>query len=215
MYSDIVIIATTAFFLADALTESLHNVNFRVYVVNNDKDLLARLKTAYPRFIFIEQCFLNSGTDEYIHKILQLNHSLHIVIWSASDIAPLAATRFIYAGAESFFSLRDTGDHIEKILGSIAMGKTYCPADVSAVLDSECSPPIIGVPLSNKEIQIMKLFDRSDKNIANELSISVHTVAFHKTNIYKKCGMKRKKEVLGYAVDHGIIPRNGTASKEQ
>jgi DNA-binding NarL/FixJ family response regulator len=123
---------------------------------------------------------------------------LHIVIWTASDIKPFTVARFIHAGAESYLSLRDTGDNIENALTLISRGKRVCPKDVEAALDCDFSMPIFDVPLTKRELQIIRLFGNTDKEIARILSISVHAVVYHKTNIYKKCGMKRKNEVLEY-----------------
>ena len=205
MIHNSVVIASTAGFLADSLREKLHDADFRVLVAGNDIELSSKIKTFYPRFIFIEQCFINNTTDEYVEKIMKSNINLHIVIWTVSDILPLAAARFIHAGAESFFSLRDTGENIEKIISRIANGKTYCPDDVEAVLDSDWGEPIFGVPLSKREIQIIKLYRYSDKVIAEKLSITVSTVKYHKTNIYRKVGGIRKNEVITIAVRKGII----------
>ena len=205
MINNSVIIASNAGFLVDMLREKMHDVDFRVIVANNDEDLSARLKISYFRFVFIEQCFSAKGTDDYLHRIMKSYRNSRIVIWTASDIPPNEAARYIHAGAESFFSLRDSRENVEKILNHIAMGKTYCPDDVEAVLDSDCSIPIFGVPLTDREIQIVKLFGYVDKEIARRLTVSVHTVVYHKTNIYKKCPGKRKNEILREAVKKGII----------
>ena len=204
-----IVIASTAGFLINPLREKLHEVDYRVFVVSNDNDLWTRVNSSYPRYIFIENCFYNKGTDVYIQKIKRLNENLRIVIWTCSDFLPSAAARFIYAGAESFFSMRDTEDNIEKIInGIVILGKKYCPDDVSKVFNSDIYAPLIGVPFTNREIQIIKLMDRKDTEIARELNITIHAVKFHKANISRKCGEKRKNEIIKYAVKHGIINAN-------
>ena len=199
------VIASNAGFLVEALYNKLCDINFKVYLASNDKDLTTRIKFNFPRFIFLEHCFSADDTDNYIHKIIKVFRSLHIIIWTAFEIKPIEAARFIHAGAESFFSLRDSRENVEKILNRIAMGKTYCPDDVEAVLESDCSIPIFGVSLTDREIQIVKLFGYTDREIARRLTVSVHTVVYHKTNIYKKCPGKRKNEILREAVKKGIV----------
>jgi DNA-binding CsgD family transcriptional regulator len=76
---------------------------------------------------------------------------------------------------------------------------------VEAVLDNENSIPIFGVPITKRELQIIRLFNKSDKEIAEILSVSISTVNFHKSNIYKKCAGKRKNEILSEAIGKGII----------
>jgi len=205
MFNNIVIIASDAGFLIDTLREKLHDAGFKVMVAGNDSDLNAKIKIMYPRYIFLEECFLENRTDEFVNKIMKVYRQLHIVIWAACKIKPMAAARFIHAGAESFFSLRENGDSVEKILAAIAGGRRYCSADVEAVLDNENSIPIFGVPITKRELQIIRLFNKSDKEIAEMLSISISTVNFHKSNIYKKCTGKRKNEILSEAIGKGII----------
>jgi len=205
MINNSVVIASTAGFLVDILSEKLHDVNFRVYIADNDKDLFLRINNYFPRFIFIEQCFLNDVTDEYIYKIKRTNENLRIVIWTASDITLFSAARFINAGAESFFSLREKSEKVNKIINCINSGETYCPESVLKVCHIESSMPIFGVPLTDREIQIIKLFDKKDIEIAKALSLSIQTINYHKAKIFRKCGCKRKSEIIKYVVKQGII----------
>jgi len=206
MINNSVIIASNAGFLVDMLREKMHDVDFRVIVANNDEDLSARLKISYFRFVFIEQCFSAKGTDDYLHRIMKSHRNSRIVIWTASDIPPNEAARYIHAGAESFFSLRDTTENLKKILMKITSGLRYCPENIEAALENDNSTPIFDVPLTKREIQIIRLFGYEDKEIAKKLSLSIHTVVFHKTNIYRKFPGKRKNKILSEAIKKGIIP---------
>jgi len=205
MKNNSVVIASTAGFLVDVLSEKLHDVNFRVYTASNDKDLFFRINNFFPRFIFIEQCFYNDVTDEYVNKIKRTNRNLRIVIWTASDVTPFSVARLINAGAESFFSLRDKSENVNKIINSIMLGETYCPDSVLKVCNVENSMPIFNVPLTKREIQIIKLFDKKDIEIAKALSLSIQAINYHKAKIFRKCGYKRKSEIIKYVVKQGII----------
>jgi DNA-binding NarL/FixJ family response regulator len=204
--NNIVVIASTAGFLVDSLRDKLRDFDFRTIVANNDSELKQRINTVYPRYIFLEHCFMKNCTDEYLQKIIKSNHNLHVVIWTASEIAPVTAARFFHAGAESYFSLRETGDKIDNIFKLFLFGKTYCPSDIEGIINTEISLPIIGAPLTDKEIQIMKLIDKSDKEIAETLRITINTLYFHKKNIYKKLGKNRKQELVSEAIRMKIIP---------
>jgi len=202
---NIVIIASNAGFLVDILRDLLRDIGFKTLVANNDIDLIERIKTVYPRYVFLEHCFMKNATGEYLKKIMKSYHNLHIVMWTASELTADAAARFIYAGAESFISLRDKYENVENIFNRILIGKTYYSADVEAILGTEKSIPIIGVPLTGREIQVLRLIDKSDKEISKILLISVSTVYFHKTNIYKKLGITCKRELVSYANKHNYI----------
>jgi len=208
MINNSVVIASTAGFLVDMLSEKLQGINFRVYIASNDKDLFLRINNNYPRFIFIEQCFCNDVTDKYVHKIKKTNENLRIVIWTASDITPFNAARFIHAGAESFFSLREKSENVNKILHRFMLGDIYFPANVAKACNSDITIPIFNVPLTDKEIQIIKLLHLPDKQIAEKLCKDFKTVCYHKQNIFKKLGVKNRSAVINWAKDNGISSDN-------
>jgi len=207
MRNNSVIIATNANFLANILKEKLQDAELQVFVAETDNELTNKIKAAFPSLIFLEHCFQGYGTDSFIQKMVKRNRNVRIAVWAVSELKPLAAARFIMAGAESFFSLRGTENHIETILYRIAGGRHYCPADVEAILDKESSCPAIGEELTNREIQVMKLSadGQSNQEVADILSVTVHTVKFHRANIYRKCGGNKAIDILRNGLKRGIF----------
>jgi len=205
MGNNSVIIASTAGCLVTMLCDMLRDTGFRVLITNNDNDLIHIIKTSYPRYIFIEHCFMDNTTDSYIQKIIKAHSSLHIVIWTADELSGDEAARFIYAGAESFFTLREKYEKIEAIFNRFLMGKKYCPDVVEALLVQEKTVPIIGVPLTNREMEIVKLCKKKDREIADFLSMALNTVLCHKVRIYRKLGIHSKVELVSYAKDNSYI----------
>lgn len=63
------------------------------------------------------------------------------------------------------------------------------------------------VPLTAQEIKITELtaWGLTAKEIADKLSISIHTVNTHRKNIFKKINVKNSSELVMYAVKNGII----------
>jgi len=206
MINNSVVIASTGGFLADMLSKKLGDVYSRVFIAGNDKDLFSRINSYFPKFIFIEHCFYNNVTDEYVYKIKRKNENLRIVIWTAYDITAFNAARFIHAGAESFFSLREKSEKVNIIINRISLGETYYPDDVAKACNSDISIPIFDVPLTDKEIQIIKLLHLPDKQIAKILCVDFKTVCYHKQKIFKKLGVKNRSAVIKWATDQGITP---------
>ena len=202
-----VIIATKAGLLADVLGEKLRDAGLHVCVARNDIDLEDKIKAVFPRFIFLEHCFHGYGTDVFVQRMVKQNRGLRVVVWSASEVKPLAAARFIAAGAESYFSLRDTDSRIESIVCRIAGGRYYYPADVEAALDRDCAYPAVGEDLTLREVEVIKMSVKglSNKEIGDALSMSLHTVKFHKANIYRKCGGNTAVDILRNGIARRII----------
>jgi len=211
MMNNSVIIASTADFLVDTLRNKLKDLNLRVFTACNEKDLYNTINSTFPRLIFIEHCFCGYDTDNYISNTLKFNQNLHFVIWTVYEINPVNAARFIHAGAESFISFRDTVENVENTLFKISEGQKCCPSDVREALKSDKNIPIFNIPLTPRELQIIKLFGFEDKEISKQLSIAIQTVYYHKNNIFRKLGLKRKNEVLEFVIRNGILTQNDFA----
>jgi two-component system nitrate/nitrite response regulator NarL len=204
-----VIIATNASILADLLGVKLRDNGLRVFTASTDAELTDKIKTVYPRFVFIENCFHGNGTDVFIQKITRQNRNLNIAVWAACELKPSVAARYIVAGAESFFSLRDTDKNIDEILFRITSGKPFCPCDVDEVLNSDIAYPVIGEGLTKREIEIVKLTvsGKTNEEIGKIISVSLASVKFHKSNIYRKCGGKNIADIMRYGIIHGVITK--------
>jgi DNA-binding NarL/FixJ family response regulator len=208
MRNNSVIIATGADFLADTLKDILRDLDTGiVFVVRDEDELLARIKNSYPRCVFLENCFREQATEEYVQRLTRRYRDLRIAVWSASTVRPVIAARYIFAGAESYFSLRDTDKDIGDVLGYILRGRHYCPGTVREILDKGSYVPRIGKGLTAREVEIAKLSvsGQSNREIADVLGIRLPTVKQHKANIYRKCGGNSPVDILRYGLTRGII----------
>jgi two-component system NarL family response regulator len=207
MRSNGVIIATKAVFLADTLRDKLQNLDvYPVLTVRDEQALAGRIQEGYPRFVLMENCFHEQATEEYILRLLKRYRDLRIVVWSASEVKPAITAPYILAGAESFFTLRDTDERIDNILGRIMAGRRYCPAEAEAVIEGS-RLPVIGKGLTLREIEVVKLCidKKSNREIAATLGVKPSTVKAHKLHIYQKCGGSTLIDILRYGMSRGII----------
>jgi DNA-binding NarL/FixJ family response regulator len=203
-----VIIATNADFLADMLRDIVRDFDMGpVLAVRNETELLAGMKNNYPRIVFLENCFRGQGTEEFIQRLVKQNRDMRVVVWSAMAVKPVIAALYILAGAESYFSLRDTDKSIADILERIASGRRYCPADVKAVIESDTYFPDMKGKATMREKEIVKLSITgwNNRKIAETLGVQMSTVKHHKASIYRKCGGNTPVDILRYGLIQGII----------
>jgi DNA-binding NarL/FixJ family response regulator len=203
MRNNSVIVATNADFLADILRYALRDFETgTVLRAHDETELLARMRNGFPRLVLLEHCFRGQGTEEFIMRMVKRDRDLRIAVWSAQTIKPVIAARFILAGAESYFSLRDTEEHIAEILGRIVTGRRYCPDEVKTVVGIDTYFPDLKGKLTVREIEIIKLSvtGRNNRAIADVLGISIPTVKLHKVNIYRKCGGNTPVDLLRYGI---------------
>jgi DNA-binding NarL/FixJ family response regulator len=104
----------------------------------------------------------------------------------------LNAIHAVYEGDE-FFS-----DSISRI-----MLKSY----VRKAKEDDLSPQRGPIPLTTREIEILKLFAEGfiNKEISDQLDISIRTVETHKNHIMKKLELKSTVELIKYAIRNKIV----------
>lgn len=60
-----------------------------------------------------------------------------------------------------------------------------------------------------REVEVIQLLaeGKANRQIANELGISVRTVEVHRARVMRKLHVRSLVELVYYAMDHGIIQR--------
>jgi DNA-binding NarL/FixJ family response regulator len=111
------------------------------------------------------------------------------------------------AGASGYVLKQAAIDELIDAIQTVAKGGTYIDsASRESLVNSPLDDRIYkgeaqGKPLSQREIQVLSLVANgyTNKEIANELSISVKTVETHKTNCMQKLDVKSRAEIVDYA----------------
>jgi len=111
------------------------------------------------------------------------------------------------AGASGYVLKQAAIDELIDAIQTVAKGGTYIDsASRESLVNSPLDDRIYkgeaqGKPLSQREIQVLSLVANgyTNKEIANELSISVKTVETHKTNCMQKLDLKSRAEIVDYA----------------
>ncbi len=127
----------------------------------------------------------------------------------------------------AMLSAIDEPDVAEQALqrGAVAyLGKRVDPSALAPtlrqIMDGELSMETFGLArkgagsgaehgLSARETEILKRVAAglSNREIAQRLWLSEHTVKYHLTNVYRKLGVSGRTDAAGYAFEHGIADR--------
>ena len=61
--------------------------------------------------------------------------------------------------------------------------------------------------LSDREIDVIRLLASGARNkeIATQLSVTIHTVKFHLDNVYRKLGVQTRAEAVRLASERGLL----------
>jgi DNA-binding NarL/FixJ family response regulator len=205
--SKLIGIATDSPFLAGRLRDLLPADSRMTSVYNGEMELLADIEKEAPRIIFMENTFDGFGTEDFIYWLIRRRRALRIAVWTTGFVMPQAAARFIAAGADSFISLRDTGEaELRTRIETILSGKPYYSADIERMLEGDALPDYRG-NVTGREAEIIRhsLNGDSIQEIAVRMGIEPTTVKTHKNHIFKKCGGNNYVVLLRYALSRGII----------
>ena len=104
------------------------------------------------------------------------------------------------------YAVKDSGkDELIKALAAIADGQKHFSATAAqSIAQSQFEGK---TPLTEREIEIIRLIakEKSNKDIADELFISVRTVETHRKNIKSKLGISSTAGLTRYALEHGLL----------
>jgi DNA-binding NarL/FixJ family response regulator len=111
--------------------------------------------------------------------------------------------RALSAGAQGYVLKSATSDELIPAIRAVAAGEMWIPRDISSRLAVRSSY----VSLTAREIQVLKETARgkANKEIADTLAISKHTVKDHLKSILAKLNVSDRTEAVTSAVQHGII----------
>jgi two-component system, NarL family, response regulator NreC len=150
---------------------------------------------------------------EATRQIVRRSPDVRVLILSMHSDDPYVA-RAIQAGAKGYL-LKDSADaDLRRAVAAVAAGKSFFSPAVARVMLDDYVKHLAdrGVidrydALSEREREIFQLVaeGRSNKDIAELLSISPGTVETHRAHIFQKLDLHNAAEVVLYAVRRGII----------
>ena len=116
------------------------------------------------------------------------------------------------SGASGYVLKRAAETELISAIQIVMRGDMYVdPGMVHALIDqtekSTISAQNIIEPLTPREIEVLKLIvlGYTNRQVGEELNISVRTVEGHRANLSEKLGAKSRVELVRYAREHGLI----------
>jgi len=174
------------------LRNSTNTINYKAIYFDNINQLSGYKNIASIRLVIVNSAISQSD----VLNIQILRNELNKVKWVGCISSNHHRDFFIIV--DNVIYLSDRAEKINNILKNC----------LSKYKDSKN----IGLKknLSKREIDVLKLLVKgnANKEIADKLNISIHTVITHRKNITQKLGIKSIAAMVIYAVAHNIIDIN-------
>ena len=115
--------------------------------------------------------------------------------------------RAIRAGANGYVRKTANIDELIDAIERVNRGEQVVPAEVEAALQRKRSEHPAQI-LSQREFQVMSYLaaGKTNREIAELLSISVKTVDTHRGHVLKKLRLRNNSDITRFAIQNGLMP---------
>lgn len=145
---------------------------------------------------------------EALQQIQVLKPGLPVLILSVMPERDVVL-RVFKAGAAGFVSKESAADEIVSAVRCVVAGKKYVSPAAAEHLAAGIGSPAQSMPhdaLSDREFQIVHLIaaGKGTRQIAEELSLSVNTIATYRRRIFAKLGLRSDVDITRYVIEHQL-----------
>jgi DNA-binding NarL/FixJ family response regulator len=115
--------------------------------------------------------------------------------------------RAMRAGASGFIRKSASLDELLGAIDKVNKGEQVVPGEILAALNRKRSEHPAQI-LSQREFQVMSYLaaGKTNREIADTLSISVKTVDTHRGHVLKKLRLRNNSDITRFAISNGLIP---------
>lgn len=164
-------------------------------------ELLALVETLAPDLVIVDIAMPNLRGIEAARRIKSRHPAVKVLILSMYREYQHQA---IAAGADGYLLKEDAPRELFLAIESVRQGKSFLSTRLS---QGERCLPAQGEGLSVREKEVLKLIveGMSNKEIAEDLCISVRTVESHRASILAKLKVKSAAELVRCAIQNGYL----------
>jgi two-component system, NarL family, response regulator NreC len=162
-----------------------------------------------PRVLVLDLNMPGGSSLRTIPTIRAESPDTQIVVLTMQQ-EPAFAREALGAGALGYVLKEAADDELVEAVRCAAAGKSYLTPRLGARIASE-PPPGPPDDLSAREVDVLRLIALGHTNaeIAEQLYLSVRTVETHRAHIQHKLRLSRRAELVGYALQRGLIKTGG------
>lgn len=191
--------------------ESIHDSLTHALTTTDEFAVVASLKNALhaelycmklkPDLVFMDVCTENGASGLEATRVIRDKYpDIKIIVMSGFDEVTYAP-RAKQAGADAFVYKSKSLDYFVEVAQRVIDGEFCFP-------EPKIIPTSMGEsPLTEREMQVLRLACKhmTNKEIADELFISEHTVKYHKSNMLAKTGFEKTIDLAFHMISNGLI----------
>jgi len=163
--------------------------------------LVLAVEDAEPSVVLLNMA--THGSRLLLRAVMDISPNMPVIVIAASEDDEAEIISCAEAGVAGYHMRTDSLEDLLTLIQDVAAGKSSCPPRVSAILLRRLSalaaqpqPAARNLALTAREIQILRMLElgRSNRDIAAQLGIAVHTVKNHVHSLLTKLGVSTRAE---------------------
>jgi two-component system response regulator NreC len=160
-----------------------------------------------PSVLVLDLNMPGGSSLEAIPAIREESPETQIVVLTMQQ-EPAFARQALSNGALGYVLKEAAGEELVQAVRRAAGGESYLNPKLGARLAAQ--PSVQEDDLSEREIEVLRLIALGHTNaeIAAQLYLSVRTVETHRAHIQQKLRLSTRAELVGYALERGLVDRN-------
>lgn len=174
-------------------------------------EAIAKAIELKPDILLMDLSMPNVGGIEATRQLMQSQPSLRILILTVHEDDSLLK-EVIRAGAAGYVIKRAAQEDLIHAIRVVARGDLYVHPAMTRALFSQSSTNGTSTlseveTLTLREIEVLQLLAKgyTNRQIAEQLSLSPRTVEGHRANLSAKLGLRSRVELVEYAEQHGLM----------
>lgn len=178
-----------------------------VEVVEHSQDLRQAIVKHHPDIIILDYEAQKQDLNTLLIEVIK-NEFPQVLVITNHDNKP-HIRQMLDMGIRGIVTKGCSRMEIVNAIQAIAIGnRFFCNRILDQVVTQPATEEVTCEPadLSPREFEVLKLIIKGQRTveIADSLSLSVHTINSHRKNILKKLNLKSPAELIVYAVESGM-----------
>lgn len=191
----------------EAILETYDDIDV-VGTLSTARDALDRLEGLDPDVVLLDLNMPGITGLAATELLLEARPGTRILILTMHDSPEYISTAMSH-GARGYILKDVPTEEIKTAIDTVMAGETYLCTGAKASLQPRIADG--REPLTSREQTVLLELaqGKSNRDVAEDLSISVHTVETHRKNIKRKLGISSTAGLTRYALEHGVLQGTG------
>jgi len=191
----------------EAILETYDDIEV-VATLSNGREAVEQAEVLRPDVVLLDLNMPEVTGLAATEMILERRPETLIVILSMHDSPEYISTAMSH-GAKGYILKDVPTDEIKTAIDEVTAGRTYMCTGATSSLSPRISDGRETLTSREQTVLLQLAQGKSNREVAEALDISIHTVETHRKNIKRKLGISSTAGLTRYAMEHGVLQGTG------